>query len=172
MGDFLETIATRASVRAFAPDRLSLSQWDAILKAAMAAPSAVNCQPWEFLVVEDRSDLETLARELPYAKMAATAGGALVVCAVPGRAFGAKLEFAVIDASLACGNALLAAHALGLGAVWTALYPEAKREACARRVLGIPEDVVPLALVPIGVPAESPKPKDKYDPARIHRGRW
>jgi nitroreductase len=172
MKSFFDTVFHRASVRSFNSDPISDAEWDTLLKSAMAAPSAVNKQPWDFIVIDDRRTLDALAAELPYAKMAAEAPAAVVVCAVPARANEGKLEYAVVDASLACENLLLAADALGLGAVWTALYPQSVRENVARRVLGIPEDVVPLAFVPIGKPRGETKAKDKFLPGRIHRGRW
>jgi len=172
MKTFFETVAQRASTRSFAPDPLTEAEWDHLLRAAMAAPSAVNCQPWEFIVVEERTILNALAAALPYAKMAAEAPAAVIVCAVPSRAFEENLAFAIIDASLACENLLLAAEALDLGAVWTALYPEAPREAIARQILGIPKEVIPLALIPLGKALGETKPKNKFRPELIHRGRW
>jgi nitroreductase len=172
MNDALSTIMSRSSIRAFRPDDIAAEIWEKLLRAAMAAPSAVNCQPWEFLAIRDRGILEALAAALPYAKMAADSGGALVACALPEKAFQGSREFAIIDTSLACENFLLAAAALGLGAVWTALYPEKEREASARRILGIPASVIPLAFIPIGYPAESPAAKDKYKASSVHWDRW
>ncbi|MEI6876575.1 MAG: nitroreductase family protein, partial [Spirochaetota bacterium] len=96
----------------------------------------------------------------------------IVVCALPKDAYEGKTEYAVIDASCAAENLLLAADALGLGAVWTALYPQPAREASARRLLGIPEDVIPLAFIPIGRPRGEILPKEKFKEAKVHRGRW
>jgi nitroreductase len=172
MIDFFEVVHGRASVRSFLPDLLGAEQIDALLRAAMAAPSAVNMQPWEFVVVEDTRTREALAAALPYAKMAAQAPVVFIVCGVPGRAAGNSAEFAVIDASVACENLLLAATALGLGAVWTALHPDAGRAESARKILGIPRHVVPLACVPVGRPGEPVKPKNKYNASFVHRNRW
>jgi nitroreductase len=116
MKSFFETVFHRASVRSFDHERIP-ETWDQLLRAAMAAPTAVNRQPWEFVVIEDRSTLDALAESLPYAKMAKQAPGAVLVCAVPARANQQKAEYAVLDASADCENLLLAADALGLGAV-------------------------------------------------------
>ncbi len=172
MKDFFETVMKRTSVRHFSDAPVSEESWEHLLRAAMAAPSAVNSQPWEFIVVTQREKLKALAEALPYARMTAGAAGALVACAVPRRAFGGSREFAVIDTSLACENFLLAAEALGLGAVWTALYPDAVREKAARVLLGIPEDIIPLALIPVGIPAGEVKPKDKYRKELVHNEVW
>ncbi len=172
MKGFFDTVFHRASVRSFTSVPLTAAEVDSLMRAAMAAPSAVNKQPWDFILVDDRATLDALAAALPYAKMAAEAPFAVVACAVPSRAFERSLELAVIDTSLACENLLLAVDALGLGAVWTALYPEAGRQSEARRILGIPADVLPLAFIPIGKPRTEAVPKDKYRPELIHRGRW
>ena len=172
MKGFFETIFHRSSVRSFTSEPLSQDEWEKLLRAAMAAPSAVNRQPWEFIVVEDRPTLDALADALPYAKMAKQAPAAVMVCADPARAHQGKAEYAVLDASAACENLLLAADALGLGAVWTAVYPQPDREAIARKLLGIPEGIIPLALVPIGHPKGDQVPKDKYRAELIHKGRW
>lgn len=170
--DFFDAVHSRASVRAFKDRPLTEAEWDSLLRAAMAAPSAVNMQPWDLVVIEDRPTLEKLASVLPYAKMTAGAGGAVLVCGTPGRAFMGLEAFAVIDPALATQNLLLAATALGLGAVYTAVYPDPARMAAVRSLLGIPEAVIPLALVPVGEPVDPAQPKDKYRPELVHRGRW
>jgi nitroreductase len=169
MKDFFEVVYGRTSVRSFLPDPLTPNERDSLLRAAMAAPSAMNKQPWEFVVVEEKETREALAAALPYAKMSAEAPAVFIVCGTLARS---SAEFAVIDASAACENLLLAATALGLGGVWTALYPDKRRMEDARRILGIPEDVIPLACVPIGRPRGAVQPKDKYNPKCIHMGRW
>ncbi|MDA8410750.1 MAG: nitroreductase family protein [Treponema sp.] len=172
MKDFFETAAHRSSVRSFAPQPIEPGEWEKLLRAAMAAPSAVNRQPWEFIIIENRATLDALAEALPYAKMARHAPGAVLVCADPLRAHQGKVEYAVLDASAACENLLLAADALGLGAVWTAVYPQADRQAVVRKLLGIPEGIIPLALVPVGHPKGEQRPQDKYKPELIHREGW
>jgi len=170
--DFFKTVARRASVRAFKPRVISDSEWESLFRAAMAAPSAVNCQPWAFVLVQDRATLVKLAEALPYAKMTAQASGAVVVCAIPAMAYNGSAEIAILDAAAACENLLLAATALGLGAVWTAGHPYADRMAAMRALLGIPAEVIPVALVPIGEPAGAVVAKDKYKPESIHRETW
>jgi len=172
MVSFFDVVFHRRSVRSFTADPIAESELDQLLAAAMAAPSAKNRQPWEFIVVTDRGILDRFAAELPYAKMAREAQMGIVVCADPSQANQGKPEYAVIDASCACENLLLAADALGLGAVWTALYPQPDRQAIARRELGIPEAVIPLAFIPIGRPRNEGRVIDKFRVEKIHRGRW
>lgn len=172
MKDFFETVFHRSSVRSFSSEPLAEREWELLFRAAMAAPSAVNRQAWEFIRIEARGTLKALTEALPYAKMANEAPGAVLVCAVPERAHQQRPEYAVLDASAACENLLLAAEALGLGAVWTAVYPQADRQAAVREILGVPERVIPLALVPVGRPKGEPRPLDKWKPALVHRERW
>ncbi|MGA2363558.1 MAG: nitroreductase family protein [Candidatus Aminicenantales bacterium] len=149
----LDVIHSRKSVREFTGEAVARKDLDTILRAAMAAPSAVNCQPWAFVVVTEHAMLNTLADGLPYAQMLRRAGAGIVVCAVVEKAFNKMAEFAIIDSALAAQNILLAAEALGLGAVWTAAYPDPGKAAFVRETLRIPKDVIPLAVIPVGYPA-------------------
>lgn len=170
--DAISVIHSRKSVRSFTGEAVSREDLEEILRAGMAAPSAVGRSPWEFIVVTERALLERLREGLPYAKMLDKAGAAIVVCGLPAKAHLQKVEYAVIDSSLASENILLAVEALGLGAVWTAAYPYDDRAAHVRAVLGIPEDVIPLNVIPIGHPTGADKPKEKYRAEMIRWGRW
>jgi nitroreductase len=170
--DTLSVIHQRKSVRHFTGAPVPPETLETLLRAGMAAPSAVNTQPWEFLTVTDRSLLIRLGDELPYAKMLYAAGAAIVVCGRPELAHHRMPEFAVLDAALAAQNILLAAEAVGLGAVWTAAYPYPDRMATVREVLAIPEHVIPLCVIPVGHPTGEDQPKNKWRPEKIHRERW
>lgn len=172
MNEALRVIHRRRSVRNFTGQKVKKADMMSLLKAAMAAPTAVNMQPWEFIAVTERQMLDRLADGLPYAKMLYRAGAAIVVCAVPEKAHGKIREYAVIDASLASENILLAAEALGLGAVWTALYPDREREEYARKLLRIPKDVIPLNVIPVGYPTGEDKKKNKFRDENIHWEEW
>ena len=172
MKDAFAVIHSRKSVRQFTGAPVSRSDLDKIVRAGMAAPSAVNMQPWSFVLVTERKKLDLLAEGLPYAKMLSQAGAAIIVCTEPGKAFNKSRDFAVIDASLAGQNILLAVEALGLGAVWTAAYPDAERMNHVRSALNIPQEVIPLNVIPIGVPSGKDKPKDKYKKDKIHWEEW
>jgi nitroreductase len=168
----LSVISSRKSVRNFTGAAVSKDDLDKVLRAAMSAPTARNMQPWSFVVVTERGKLDTLAAGLPYAKMLSKAGAAIIVCTEPDKATGQSKDFAIIDASLAGENILLAVEALGLGAVWTAVYPDADRMKYVRAVLNIPLEVIPLNVIPIGVPTGEDKPKDKYRKEKIHWEKW
>ncbi len=166
--NLLATIHNRKSVRHFIKNK-SVSKEDllTLIKAAMAAPSAVNMQPWHFIIIEKREILDTLAANLPYAKMLTDAPNAIVVCGdtnIESKGF----SFWIEDCSLASGNILLAAETIGLGAVWTAVYPDPQRIDFVRNLLKIPSHIVPLNIIPIGYPASDEKPKNKFDKTKIH----
>lgn len=166
----LENIMTRTSVRQYQPDRaIGSDTVEMILKAAMSAPTAVNKQPWEFVVVNDRAVIDSLCAALPYAKMLAQAPLAIIPCGNMERALeGEGRQLWIQDLSAATENLLLAVHAYGLGAVWTSVYPDSTRIADVSRVMNLPSSIIPLAVVPIGYPAGENTPKDKWDPTKVH----
>jgi nitroreductase len=168
--DTIEALMTRRAVREFTSQPVEEAQIDTILKAAMHAPSACNQQPWHFVVVSERAPLNALAAVHPYAQMLKQAPLAVIVCA------DVTLETCpgnwAIDCSAAMENLLLAAHALGLGAVWVGIHPVEQRVKDIAQVLNLPKYVMPLALSAIGY-AANPLPKvDRYLPERIHHNRW
>jgi nitroreductase len=168
----LEAIYMRRSVRSFTGQAIPRESLMKILKAGMAAPSARNIQPWAFVTVMDRNLLNSLCERLPYAKMLDKAGAAIIVCGVPGKdeVYGGK--YWIMDCSAAAENILLACHAMGLGAVWTAVYPNEDRIAAVKDIIGVPEDVKPLTVIPIGVPKDKGKVTDKFKEENIHWERW
>ena len=170
--EVLSVIHSRKSVRNFTGASVSMTDLDKVLRAGMAAPSAKNMQPWSFVVVTDRKLLDSLAAGLPSAKMLFKAGAAIIVCTDPKLASVKSQDYAVIDASLAGENILLAVESLGLGAVWTAAFPDPARMTLVRGVLGIPQDIIPLNVIAVGVATGEDKPKDKYKKERIHWQKW
>lgn len=169
-----ETIASRTSIRKFDPTKpVSDADVEKILRAGMCAPSAMDRRPWEFIVVRDKAKLAALGSRLPYSRCGNGAQAAIVVCGnldngLPGRG----KEYWIHDCSAATMNILLAAKGLGLGAVWTGVYPGEDRVAVVREVLSIPEGYAPLNVIPLGYPAENPVPKDKWNAGKIHRDAW
>ena len=169
----LDAISTRTSIRAYQDRPVGADTVELLLRAAMSAPSARNRQPWAFIVVDDKALLRQLADSLPYAQSAAAAPMAVVVCGVLTESQGAtNAGWWVQDAAAASENLLLAAHAVGLGAVWTGVYSYEDRVRAVRNVLGLPRHVVPLNVIPIGYPAENPAPKQKWDSAKVRRNGW
>lgn len=170
--DALTVIRERKSVRSFTGEPISKDVIDKILRAAMAAPAAIHLLPWKFIVVTDKSTLQALADGLPFARMIVKAGTAIVVCAVPEEAAMNSEAFAILDCTCASENILLAAEALDLGAVWTAVYPNKELMDFVRKELNIPQDVIPLNVIPVGYPTGEEEAQDKYDPRNIHWEKW
>lgn len=170
--DTFSVIHARKSVKSFTGAAVSTEDLDKIIRAGMAAPTAVNKQPWSFVVVTERGTIAALAAGLPTARGIEKAGGVIIVCAEPEKANLQSKEFAIIDSSLASENILLATEALGLGGHWTASYPYEDKMKHVRRVLGIPATVIPLNVILVGVPTGEDKPKDKYQKEKIHWGKW
>ena len=169
----LEAIATRASVRAYADKAVEPEKIEQILRAGMAAPTARNQQPWAFVVLDDKALMTQLADSLPNAKMLASAPVAIVVCGDLSKAIeGEGATYWIQDASAATENILLAAHGLGLGAVWTGAYPVMSRVKAIREVLGLPAQIIPLNVIPMGYPQGETAPKDKWKRENVRLNNW
>jgi nitroreductase len=168
--DTLAAIHTRRSVRRYEDRQVPEELRRKLLAAAMSAPSARNGQPWQFVVIDDRGTLAEIARLNPNAQMCREAPLAILVCGDLG--LEKSPGYWVVDCAAAVENLLLAAHALGLGAVWTGVYPRPERMEGLGRLLKLPENVIAHSLVVVGYPAEQPPPQDRYRPERVHRGGW
>lgn len=168
MDDLLDLMYERRSIREYTDEPVDDGQVEAMLKAAMAAPSAQNLQPWHFVVVRERKRLDELAEVHKYAYMLEQAPMAIVVC---GDADVSKKHW-VEDTCAATQNLLLAATALGLGGVWISIYPKKKHQRAVRELLDIPEHVGVLCALAVGHPAEKKKSRTKYDPACVHQDAW
>lgn len=165
----IETIMTRTSVRAYSDRPVSEATVDTLLRAAMAAPTARNAQPWQFVVITDRAILDSIAANSQNIKMAAEAPLAIAVCGDLSKAIeGDGQPYWIQDCSAATENLLLAAHAMGLGAVWCGIYPIPDRVAFVSSLLGLPEHIIPLNIIPIGYPKAAGTPKEKFDSLNIH----
>ncbi|MBD3286499.1 nitroreductase family protein [candidate division WOR-3 bacterium] len=166
----MNAIFTRRSIRKYTGQPVSDELIQTLLRAAMAAPSAGNQQPWHFVVVADHDIMDKVTEFHPHAGMLTEAPLAILACGDPTvEKFEGRWP---LDCSAATENLLLAAHAKGLGAVWLAIYPVPERIAGMRDLLGIPEQVVPFCLVSIGYPAEEKKPEDRFNPERVHNNKW
>lgn len=165
----LHNILQRKSVRAYTDRAVSHEQLDTLIRAAMAAPTGRDMRPWHFIVLEGRHQLSPLAEQLPYAKMLAEAQAAVVVCgdmSVTDKEGNPSRNW-IFDCSAATENLLLQAESMGLGAVWTGVYPYDERLEAVKQALHLPDHLIPLNVIPIGYPKGDPQPKDKYDPAKV-----
>jgi nitroreductase len=163
-----EAIMTRRSIRKYTSEEVSEIDVKKILEAAMAAPSARNTQPWHFVVVKDKNVLGKIAEMNPHASMAKEAALAIIVCGDTN----ITPTFWSQDCCIAAENILIAVHALDLGAVWTAVYPDDNRVKGVRELLKLPENIMPLCLIPIGHPNEKKPAENRYNKERVHTNLW
>ncbi len=155
-------ILGRRSIRKFAADAIPETALDAILEAAMAAPSACGKDPWRFIVVTDSVRKARIAEGLPNGAMLAQAPAGIVVCGDIHAAHDRQPGYMLQDVSAAIENSLLAAHSLGLGACWLGVYPREERVAHIRRICGIPEPIHPVACIALGYPAEEKSSRTRF----------
>ena len=161
----MNNIYTRVSIRRYEDRPVEPEKTQAILRAAMQAPSAANQQPWEFYVVTNKEKLKALAQVSPYAWMTGDAPAAIVSvyrrdCKIP--------AYAEIDLSIAMENLWLETDAQGLGGVWLGIAPIEERMQAVERILDIPETLRAFAIFPYGYPAEERAQQDRFEPERIH----
>lgn len=168
----INNIMTRTSIRQFTDQPIAKDTLDILVKSGMAAPSAMNAQPWAFVVVTEKEVIDSLNVVKPWFNLK-TATAAIIVCGDLAKTKeGPGQEYWVQDCSAVTENILLAAHALGLGAVWCGVYPIPETVQGVTNVLNLPENVIPLNVITLGYPAENPEPKDKFKPENIHYQRW
>lgn len=168
----IDNIMTRTSIRQFTNQPIAKDTLISIVKAGMAAPSAVNLQPWSFIVIDEPEALKRLNEVHPHANLK-TATASIVVCGLLDKTDNETVRaYWVQDCSAATENILLAAHAYGIGAVWCGVYPNEERIPSVKEVLEIPENVMPLNIITMGYPAENPEPKDKFKTDNIHYQKW
>jgi len=168
--DALEAILTRRSIRRYTAEPVADDLIKKLLEAAMYAPSAHNQQPWQFIVIQDREVLNKIPEFHPYSSMLKSAPLAILVCGDSSRF--KSPYFWPQDCAAATQNILLAARALGLGAVWMGVYPKENLMDGLRTLLNIPKEIFPFSLIAIGHPAEEKPKPERFDEQRIHYNKW
>lgn len=168
--DALKCIVTRRSVRDFSEKEVGDKDLLEILKCGMYAPSARNRKPWHFIVMRKKETMIRITEFHPHAMMLNSASVAIAV--VADTSLEKNKGYLVQDCSAAVQNILLAAHSLGLGAVWLGIYPRKKRMKGLSELLELPENVIPLAVVAIGHPEKKLEQPERFDVARIHSEKW
>jgi nitroreductase len=163
-------LLSRRSIRKYSDRTISREEIDTILRAAMYAPSAVNKQPWHFIVTSDKSLFDKIIEIHPNAKFLNGASHAILVCGDE------KLQhddgYYLADCGAATQNILLAAHMLGIGSCWIGIFPRAKREELIGEIFGLPAHVKPFAVVSLGYPAEEKQAPERFNREKIHYDQW
>ena len=166
----LEAIYKRRSIRKFKNQSIAEQDLNTLLKAAMMAPTARNCQEWEFILIKKRETLEKIMQAHPHAQMLSTADCALIVCADTKREY--MPGYWTGDCGAATQNILLAATELGIGSVWLGVYPNEERMNAISKVVNLPEHVLPLNVIALGYPDEEKDEVNRFDQKKVHLETW
>ena len=170
---FIQAVLSRRSIRKYTGETVSRKDLELIVRAGMSAPTSRDTRHFRFIVVDDPLIVQKLTEGLPYAKMLLTAKHAVIVASDLSVAHGgAETDYWLQDSSAAAENVLLAAHALGLGACWTAAHPRPERVAFVKETLKMPDNVMPLCVIAVGKPFGEEKPRDKFDPGHLFWNVW
>jgi nitroreductase len=170
--DSLNFLLSRRSIRVYAPGTVGEAEITQILKAAMAAPSAVAKDPWRFVVVRQPEKLSAMAAALPNGQMLATAPLGILVCGDLDAAHDHQLSYLLQDCSAAIENLLLGAHALGLGACWLGVHPREERMRQLKEIFSLPSNVIPVAVIALGWPGEKKEARTRFNCDYVHWEKW
>lgn len=170
MNEILNAIFSRRSIRAFTDKKIDEQTLETLLKAGMYAPSAMNTQPWHFIVVRDKETMNKVMKVHPYSKMLKTADVLLVVCS--SQINDAQKKFFTQDLGACTENILLAAKSLGIGSCWLGVYPNDDVVCKIAQIFDTPNDIVPFGLIALGYPDEEKSDPNRFDKSRIHNEKW
>ena len=170
--DAITAIMTRRSIRNYTQHPVPEDLIKILVEAGMCAPSAFNERSQEFIVINDRKILDAIYNLNPKALQIKRASVAIMVCGNQGKEKFKGQGYWQLDGSVSSENILIVANAMGLGAVWTAIYPYPDRIAAVKKLLNLPEQVIPLNIIPVGYPAEQKAKENRFDPSRLHQNRW
>jgi len=172
MNPALQFIFNRRSVRQYEDREIPAAIFTDLFEAAMAAPSAVAKDPWHFILIRERKTLDQIVKILPNGQMLRQAPAAVVVCGDINKANLKEVSYMLQDLSAAVENILLAATALGLGSCWLGMHPRPDRMSGIRDLFSLPENIIPMCGIALGWPAETPAPRTRYNPERVHLEKW
>jgi nitroreductase len=168
--DLFDAILTRRSIRRYSTEQIDQEIVNKIIKAGMYAPSAVNKQPWHFIVFENHQTMQSIIDIHKNASMLLEADKAILIC------YDENIQhdqgYGPVDCSAATQNMLLAAHASGIGACWVGIYPRQNRIDSLHSLFKLPKHVIPFAVISLGYPAEKREMPNCFKPDRIHYEKW
>lgn len=164
---FIELAEKRCSIRSYKPEPVSDEQLNEVLEAGRLAPTACNLQPFQFVVVRKKENLEALAKGYP-GDWFKEAPAVIAVCTQPSDAWKRKSDercLVDVDAAIAADHMTLAAADIGLGTCWVGAFDPK----IVRKALGIPRTVEPLVLLTLGRPNEEGRPKTRQPLKKLVR---
>ena len=168
--DAIEAILSRRSIRKYSNKPINSDIIKQLLETAFSAPSASDRRPWHFIIIDDREILDAIPKFHPYSNMLKNAKTAILAC---GDLHLEESEgYLSVNCSAATENILLAAHAIGLGACWLGIYPRKERINGIKKLIKLPEHIIPISLISLGYPAEYKTKEERYDENRVHYNKW
>jgi nitroreductase len=167
-----DAILTRRSVRKYTDKPIDEATMEQLIRAGMYAPSARNARPWHFIAVRDRETISAIEKGQPQLAMMKQAAAVIAVCGDPAAVTSKYKDYYIQDCTAATENILLAAHALGLGAVWCGCHPKPDVKEIVSKALSIPPEIVPFSLIALGYPAETPKQPQRWEKKKYHLEKW
>lgn len=172
INETIKTIHQRKSVRNYTDQAVTKEQLETLVRAGMAAPTAINTQPWQFVIVTDKALKADYAKGNMQEAMINKCSAMIVVCCDMSLENDRAKNFWQQDCAAATENILLAAESMGLGTVWTGVYPVEERVKTVSEKFGLPENVTPFCVILVGYPDGSDQPKDKYKAERVHWNKY
>ena len=165
-----EALLSRRSIRKYKDQKISKLEMDRILKAAMYAPSAMNLQAWQLIVIDNKDVLIETIRSIPYAEMLRQSAAAILVC---GESSVEKNESWLLqNCSAAIQNILLSAHELEIGSCWIAIHGMNDVYKSIKTQFKLPENIVPVSLISLGYPDEVVKAEERFTEEKVHYNKW
>lgn len=166
----IDLIISRRSIRKYSEQKISDENINLILKSAMFAPSAMNLQPWHFIVFDDKSVFDNIIKAIPHSEMIRTADKCILVC---GDTEKEKNESWLIqNCSASIQNILLAAHSLGIGSCWIAIHGMNEIVENVKKQFSFPNNILHIAIISLGYPAEEVTAENRFDLNKIHYNQW
>lgn len=168
--DLFTAILERRSIRKYTDKKMPPHYINDLLKAAMYAPSAMNYQSWQFIVINDREKLDNILKVIPHAEMLKSSQAAILVCGDLN--LDKNIDYLQQNCSAATQNLMLAAYGLGLGSCWIGVYPVKEIISGLQKMFNLPETVIPISLVSLGYPAEQPVADERFKMEKVHFNQW
>ncbi len=168
--DLFEALLERRSIRKYTNSEIPAEMIEKMLKTAMYAPSAMNLQPWHFVILNNKESILNAFKAIQHAEMLKQAQTGILICG--DSEIEKNIEYIVQNCSAATQNILLAAHGLGLGGVWVGVYPDKELIKNVKATFMLPEHIIPISLVSLGFPDEKVQAEDRYKVEKIHYNKW
>lgn len=172
MAEISNILRSRRSIRKYTAEKIPSETLTAILEDAMAGPSAMRLDPWEFIVIDDKKILADIAQFLPHGAFLKDASHGIIVCGDIDRAHANSLSYLLQDVSSATENLLLSAEMHNIGTCWLGVHPREERMEAISKYFSLPSNIIPVAAIAMGFKAETKEPQTRFDINKIHYNKF